>query len=228
MLSLIIKPMCLHCKENIQKKFGLCEMCFDSLKEIDKLNQCNICNLPIKGEGTICERCFKAKDKFDSAYFLFPFEAAGRSLIHNIKFKDKIHFLKLLENYDKREMVEFFNDVDCITYIPSPYLTFAARGYNVSYEIAKFLGKQYKIPVVKIFKSNKLYKKRLSKTKHRADRKKIIKKFLELKKTDFNYNQILIVDDVFTTGITLNKASELIKNAKIAKKCKVFTLSRVV
>jgi len=97
MLNLIIEPMCLYCKENSQKQFGLCENCLHQLNKISNENRCKICSALIKGAGTICGRCFKAKDKFDSAYYLFHYQNAGRTLIHNIKFKDKLHFLKILE-----------------------------------------------------------------------------------------------------------------------------------
>jgi predicted amidophosphoribosyltransferase len=228
MLNIIIKPLCLHCKENPQESFSLCEKCFHNLQEADKKSRCGICGFPIEGKGTICERCFIAKDCFDKAYFLFPFKDEGKTLIHNIKFKDKLHLLSIIERLKGKRLDILLNDIDCITYIPSPYLTFAGRGYNVSFEIGKKISELYGIEVVKLFKTNALYKKRLAVTSNKKERKQIVDKFLKLKKTNRSFNKILIVDDVFTTGVTLNGATKLLKESGIAKMCNVFTLARVL
>ncbi len=228
MLNLIIKPMCFHCKEKEISAFGLCDNCLSELKSINNKNRCKICGFVITGAGTICERCFRAKDSFDKAYFLFSFEDAGRTLVHNIKFKDKLHFLNVVEVFKNDQLNCLMEEVECITYIPSPYFTFAKRGYNVSFQIGESLSKMYNVPIVKLFSSNKLYKKRLSITKTKEERKKIINNFLKTKKCNKAFNKILIVDDVFTTGTTLNKASKLLKTSGTAKECFVFTLARVL
>lgn len=227
MLNLIIEPMCLHCKEKSQEKYGLCKDCISELFEIESKNRCNICSHPIVGEGNICERCFKAKDSFDSCFSLFQYENSGRTFIHNLKFKDKLHFLKILEI--EREKIKYIlNSVDCITYIPSSYLTFAKRGFNLSYEIAKKLQKIHNVKLQKMFKSNFIYKKRLAISKNKSERKKIVNKFLKLRNNLGQYKTVLIVDDVFTTGTTLNKAASLLKSSKTAEFCNVFTLARVL
>jgi predicted amidophosphoribosyltransferase len=229
MLELIIKPRCIHCKSKKDIRFGMCPDCLNAVQQYSASSRCRNCGLIIRGEGTICQRCLEGKDIFDQAFFLFPYEKEGRTLIHHIKFRDRLEWLSIL-NYAEivwRPVLENWS-ADAVAWIPSSLHTRWERGYNVSREMANMVAKTLDIPCLPLLKRAKLFKRRLSATRTPGERKQVIRQFLKGPETvSEGIYHILIVDDVFTTGATVNRAAKLLKQAGGVVKVSVFTLARV-
>ena len=181
------------------------------------------------GEGSnICGGCFLEKNLFDGSFFLFPYEDCGKALVQSVKFKDRVEYLAVID-YFEREISEFLDKYspDCITYVPSSLFHFLQRGYTVPARLARLLSVKYAIPFEKLVYAGKIYKKSLFKTNSPAERKKIVKDFFKVKRGK-KFKSVLVVDDVFTTGTTVNRVCGLLKKEKIAEKVFVFTLARVL
>ncbi len=229
MLEKIVYPECICCGKVIEKsRSGLCDECFNSLVCNDFVSRCKYCSYPLSSGSNICGRCFKGDLKFDGGLFLFPYDECGKSLIHSIKFKDRIEYLEIL-NYFGKEIEVFLKnkDIEVVTYVPSSLYHYLLRGYTVPREIAKVISACYSIPFQKIVFTTKPFKRLLSKTKSVSDRKKIVKGFFRVK-AEKKYKSLLLVDDVFTTGTTVNSISGLLKKKKIADKVYFLTLAMVL
>ncbi|BBB32997.1 phosphoribosyltransferace [Thermotomaculum hydrothermale] len=229
MLEKIIYPECYCCKKVVKRiKFGLCEECLGSLTKVEFESRCKYCSFPLPSGSNICGRCFKEKREFDGGFFLFPYNDCGKALIHSIKFKDKIEYLKILESFNL-QIHEFLQDkeIEVLTYVPSSIYHYLKRGYSVPREIGKILSSSLGIPLKKLVFTRKPFKKLLSSTKTASERRKIVKSFFRVR-SKHQYKSLLLVDDVFTTGATVNRISKLLKREEIAEKVYFLTLAMVI
>ena len=230
MLEKIVFPLCNCCKkQTTETKFGLCFSCFEKLISFNPENRCKYCGYPLEKGSNICGKCFSRKSFFDSGVFLFPYNECGKALIHSIKFEDKLEYLEVI-NFFINQLTDFINgkEIDFITYVPSSLFHYLSRGYSVPRELAKRLSSFFNIPYKKIVYTKRPYKKLLSKSKSVKERKSIVGNFFRVKSDGRKANGILLVDDVFTTGTTVNTVASLVKKNNVAEKVYFFTLSMVV
>ena len=110
---------------------------------------------------------------------------------------------------------EILKTCDTIIPIPISKKRNKERGYNQSLLIAKELSKKLRIPV----SSKCLYKIKntIEQSKlNKSEREKNIQNVYELKNKEvLNNKTVLLIDDIYTTGNTVNEASKILKNANI-------------
>ena len=112
---------------------------------------------------------------------------------------------------------------DCIMPIPMHPVKQAIRWFNQSYELSYALSKELQIPLV-----NGIIKNRYTSSQtqlNTSERKENIKNCFSLSCTQ-HYNHILLVDDVYTSGATIEEAIKTIYNN--CEKISVATLSRSI
>jgi len=228
MLESIISAECPHCKEPGLLRHGLCPDCLSDWLMFQPGCRCAVCHTEIRGKGTICQRCLESKDRFDGAHFLVPYTNTVRSWLHHVKFRDRLEWLGILE-LTTDNWLPVLSDwkPDVVSWIPSAPLTWWRRGYNLSYEIAKRVGRRMDIPIQRLLKPGALYKRPLSASRDPAHRRSIVRRFLKTARNVPDMKRVLLVDDVFTTGATLNRATRLIKERTDADVVYVFTIARV-
>ena len=187
---------------------------------------CYICNVDLsEGRKIICAKCWSeippfggTLDKslrsrsFDNLLVLFEFEDKIRQLIHLLKYK---HHLTLADYFAAEAILRFsrLNKQVYTEIIPVPlYKTrMRERGYNQSEEIAKALAKTIQIPV----KSEHLLRIRPTSTQtkmNREDRERNVKNAFFCP-SKLYHNNILLVDDVITTGSTIEACVKTLKEA---------------
>jgi ComF family protein len=198
---------------------------------------CYICDcyLPA-GQKIICKNCWSeipafdgkldqslTTGPFDTLYILFEFEDKIRHLIHLLKYKQHLtlaeYFASEAKNKFPNLMKQNYNEI-----IPVPlYKTRKReRGYNQSEEVANALANIFQIPV----KSEHLLRIRptSSQTKmNKEQREKNIKNVFYCPKK-LHGNNILLVDDVITTGSTIEVCVNTLKEAG-AKRVDVFVIA---
>lgn len=213
---------CIYCNNELtdKTKYSLCDSCLSTLPFI-RGNTCKLCGTEI-GYGEICLECEKEKYYFNKGLSILEYNQDSKKLILNFKYNKKTYigyyFAEMI--YDRLKLEEDFK-FDYITFVPSFKKKKKMRGFNQSEIIAKYLSKFTNIPYGKVVKKIKNTKemKKLDK-KHR---KKALKNSFKAIDSNVNFKNCLLIDDIFTTGTTLNECAKVIYEKFLCDIC-VITL----
>ena len=155
------------------------------------------------------------ESEFDEHIYMFKYEGLIRRLILQYKFQEKSYLYKTIVYFllNNKKMFEIIKSYDTIVPVPISRKRKKTRGYNQSYLIAKDLTNIIGI---------KLENKVLFKTKNIIEQSKLnkeerlenIKGVYEIRNTKRIINKkILLFDDIYTTGSTVNECCRMLKKA---------------
>lgn len=159
-----------------------------------------------------------------SALAYFHKKGIVQQLIHNLKYRGQEEIGTLLGAWYAEDLntVNNLRTVNLIIPVPLHPKKLLERGYNQTTEFGKTIAEKLNIP----FDTTILYRQKYSKTqsqKDRIGRAEEIDTIFDVVLTESNYNKhFLLVDDVITTGATLEacaKALLKIPGAKISIVC---------
>lgn len=208
------------------RKCIFCDRILD-VKSIEKQYfACNNCKIKLKYTSKGLSLRKEANKYYDYSYFSYAYEGFIRKIIINFKFYNKKYLCDFL-SYQTAKDIQNFNvgKIDYIYYIPISLKRYFERGYNQSYLLAKCISKQVGIPIKRFglikIKNNQMQSS-LSKSERLNNIKGVYKAlFLD----DIKGKTILLIDDIFTTGATINEASKVLKKAG-AKKIIAITIAK--
>ncbi len=202
----------------------VCEKCSQTLPLI-KGKICLRCGEPIFSMSDYCIRCKDNIRFFNLARAPFLYEHPISTLIHGFKYRNQKYTFESLAKYLEQCYLENDYNADLIVPVPSSKKRLKERGYNQAELLSKQLSKLLGI---------KLETDVLIKVRHTPPQTTL--NYFERQKNLFGSfaveNQekiigknVLLVDDVLTTGATINHCSEVLKLSK-AKRVFVLTLAR--
>ena len=220
--SLFVDYKCIFCNTETINDSRVCSTCEEKLKIILS-SICDKCGALIDKSDVVCAYCFDKKYVFSKHRSCFIYSELSSTPVKLLKYEKKKYLAKSLAKIMFALNKDIFHNVDIITFVPMTTERKRNRGYNQSEEICKVLSDITKIPVKPLLIKN-------HSTSHQADlnfidRTKNLKgsfaindKYIELLKG----KRVLIVDDVFTTGSTLNECSRVLLKSK-AKEVRALT-----
>ena len=209
---------CIFCGRDISSYF-ICDKC--NKNEIyNNENRCKICDTPIKEGNIICDHCKKQKHNFERLLSPLIYKDKVRKSLLQFK-SDGAKFLarpfaQLIADRLAFEQVEY----DIIVPVPSHKSSIKKRGYNPAKVLAEELSKITSKPVEDV-----LYK--LTKTQNQKyldykDRQSNLENsIILLNKSVIKNKNILIIDDIITTGATIESCAKLMKKANKIYGCAV-------
>jgi len=163
---------------------------------------------------------FTGRVEILSANALFYFSKAGliQRTIHALKYKNETYIGKHFGRLMGQRLIESNSTLaDYIIPVPLHYKKKALRGYNQTMVIAKGMNEITGIPILENILT-KVNHSESQTTKSRADRFQNVLDSFELKKNkNLEGKHILVVDDVFTTGATLEACAVKLQNYKNIK-----------
>jgi ComF family protein len=231
--NVIFPPQCLGCSEILHPQSGqlFCPVCKKKIKFITG-DICPVCGTifpdsPAKSH--LCGNCMENKTYFSCARAVVSYETIILDAIHQFKYGNNISVGALLASF----MADFsFPDVDFTGYsliipVPLHIKRLRQRGFNQSLILARALAKKKQIPVnFSLLKRNKFTETQTGLNK--AERNKNIKGAFEVSdKKKIVGKNVILVDDVYTTGATINECAKILTKAG-AQKVTVLTLARVL
>ncbi|MGK9476108.1 ComF family protein [Melioribacter sp. OK-6-Me] len=200
-IDFLLPRFCLHCKIklNDNEKY-LCKECNNSLHRI---------SIPLSSLNKI-----ESLSDYRTLY-LFEKEMPVQSLIHNLKyngiFRIGIYLGKTMgEEYKNIFMNEWH--IDSIVPVPLYHSKQAERGYNQSYYIAKGIKSATGINVSKVLKRIRYTQSQTELTL--SERMLNVKGAFKIKRfKKVTGKSLLLVDDVITTGSTVNECASVLLEA---------------
>ncbi len=216
---------CLGCGRDLKEKQNIefCDECFEKLQFIDENKCCRVCGTILKTKN-ICPHCKEEKRHFDMARSVCVYDKFMADLIAKYKYHNNPYMFKTFA-YMLTEKYNLLNiNVDVVIPVPITKKRKRERGYNQSLLIAKEFSKQNNLLCLDSV---------LIKTKdslHQADlgysdrQKNILNSFKVENKKQIAGKNVLIIDDVLTTGATTSACAEVLKKAN-AKNVYVLTVA---
>ena len=191
---------------------------------------CNKCEIQLKKEQNfnIISKGEELENKyFDELMYIFKYQGKIRELILDYKFNEHSYIYKSLVNFliKNEKIFENIKKYDTIIPVPISKGRFNERGYNQSLLIAREimdntdleLQNNCLIKTKNIIEQSKLNKE---------NREKNIQGVYNLKNEELLENKkILLIDDIYTTGSTVNECSRIIKQGN-PKKIGVLVLAK--
>ena len=188
----------------------ICNVCREKLKPITG-PRCFRCSKPLKREEQeYCKDCRKTR-LFDQGIGIFPYGSVLQESLFKLKYGKRQEygsFYGQIAAVDSREIIRNWG-VEIIIPIPLHRKRMEKRGYNQAELIAEALGKTLCIPVDSRLMKRKVNTRPQKELDYR-ERKQNMKNAFFLKGEN-RYRRILLVDDIYTTGSTIEAAAELLK-----------------
>ncbi len=229
-INLFYPALCRACSKKINEfDRNICDDCAKKIKE--RLPPfCVKCGRQLKGSPELiamCPDCKEDKLYFDRAWSACCYDGLLKDLIHDFKYKKitslSTDFTALIINFMKKHIIG--KDCQIILSIPMHPNRLFRREINHADILARGLGKNLGIS----YSTNTLRKMKntpLQSKLKRQERIKNLSSSFSLKDNSIVRNKnIILVDDLFTTGSTVNECSRLLKNSG-AKYVEVVTLAR--
>lgn len=162
--------------------------------------------------------------QFASAFLYFNKKGMVQELIHNLKYKGHQEIGSVLGEWYAEDLKELQLEIpfDVVVPVPLHKRKFRERGYNQVTTFGKAIASGFEIPFNEKLLFRKIYSKTQSK-KNLLGRSENIENTFDVTFSDEDHNKhFLIVDDVFTTGATIEACSRAllkIPGAKISMIC---------
>jgi ComF family protein len=172
--------------------------------------RCTRCALPL-ASGSVCAECLDRAPSYDTIAAAFPYEFPVDALVQAYKYGGDLTLAPLFA----RELARCVTrNVDVIVAMPLSASRLAERGFNQAHEIARHLGGDLGVPVLAHAC------RRVAETTPQAgltlaQRVRNVRRAFVCD-ADLSGKRVAIVDDVMTTGATLNELARVVKRAGAA------------
>ena len=231
-INFIFPPTCAVCGEpfNAKKEAAICHHCISQIRYIES-PMCSKCGKPFYAEvlkDHYCGECLTKKRYFNKARAMGYYDGVIRNAIRIFKYKLKHNLAVPLTRLMVDRMQSFFegSSYDLIIPVPLHSKRLRQRGFNQALSIARLLSRGYGIPLDRYTLTRRRVTEPQVGLSERNRVKNISGAFSILEKNKVVDKDILLVDDVYTSGNTVDECSKVLIKAG-AHKVDVLTLARV-
>lgn len=213
LLNLFYPNHCLICNKIIIENSTFCP---DHLKKLKFISnpRCQICSKPLKTDQEKCQKCLEKLPNYDSSTIIFIYEKTISNMILSFKYNDNTYICKKLGKIFASKINEHPIKFNIVTGVPLHKKRLRSRKYNQSIILAKHVANNLRntklIPDLLIrtnFNKSQAHlneEQRMENLKNAFDINPKYKNLVQGK-------NILIIDDVITTGATLENCCLVLK-----------------
>jgi ComF family protein len=231
LLNLVYPPLCLVCRAPVSEPRALCASCWKGLTFFEGA-MCTICGLPFEldpGTDSLCASCQAHPPAFDCARAALAYDDASKGAILALKRADRLEFAQLFALWLKRAGQALLEECDVIVSVPLHRLRLWTRRYNQSallaQRLARATGKPFD-PFVLARTRATPSQGNMPSAKARQRNVRGAFKVPDRRAAAISGRTVLLIDDVLTTGATIQACAKALRRAGAAKVL-VLTIARV-
>lgn len=197
----------------------ICNPCLDELPWLG--SACRQCALPLSAESMLCGQCQQSPPAFSQIVAPFRYAFPLDSLIPAFKYQHKLTYGRLMARLLQQAIVHHYQEQqqrlpDLVIPLPLHRARQAQRGYNQALELARPIARQLAVPLDR----RNLLRQRATAAQQGLDaqqrRLNLQDAFLCRAPERLQGQHVALVDDVVTTGTTVNEASRTLLAAGAA------------
>lgn len=231
LVDLVLPPRCLGCGALVADQGALCAACWQALTFLGE-PACACCGLPFahdQGAGARCAACLAAPPAFDRARALWRYDEGSKGLILAFKHADRTDAAPALARWLARAGQALLPDCDLVAPVPLHWRRLFRRRYNQAALLATALGRQAGRPVAPDLLRRRRDTPSQGHLSRGARQRNVAGAFAVAPRWRDRLagRRVLLVDDVLTTGATVEAAAAALTRAGAAG-VDVLTLARVV
>lgn len=230
-VDLLLPPRCLGCGAITPGEGALCGSCWGGLSFIER-PWCACCGLPFEfdvADGALCGGCAARQPAFDAARAVLRYDDASRPLILSFKHGDRMQAGRHFGGWMARAGAEQARQADLVAPVPLHWRRLVARRYNQSAELARGVAAAAGVDLCLDLLRRTRATPSQGGLNRRARRLNVRGAFAvsPRRREAVEGARILLVDDVLTTGATLEACARTLKRAGAAR-VEALALARVV
>src|SRR5262245_10087853 len=229
-LSVVLAPSCAACDELLDRptRGPVCDQCWDSIRPLTP-PLCDRCGDPLPAWRSIsiplalCPRCRRARRLVDRARAIGSYGGALRAIVHAMKYEGRRSLARPLAALMRRRGADMLDGAACVVPVPLHRSRLRQRGFNQAVDLARHLG----LPVIPA-----LHRIRATSSQTglpAAQRHRNVRDAFGLTRAGrlLAGATVVLVDDVSTTGATLEACARALKEIGVAE-VRALTAARVV
>ncbi|MBA8881613.1 ComF family protein [Phyllobacterium myrsinacearum] len=231
LFMLLFPPTCAECQSLVSQPGSLCAACWSKVRFIEK-PYCPVLGIPFShdlGADILSAEAIADPPPFHRARSVAVYEGAISTMVHRLKYSDRTDLGPWMAGWMARAGSELLAECDVIVPVPLHMRRFWFRRFNQSAELARHLGRISGKP----FEPGAL--KRIKPTRQQVglghnERTANVRgafKVLESQDIKVRGRNVLLIDDVYTTGATVKAATRALLRGG-ASRVDVLTFGRVL
>lgn len=202
---------------------ALCAPCWEDLPWLPR-SLCPRCALPTPG-GEVCGECLRHAPQFDATCAALRYEFPLAELLHAYKYRSQVGLARAFAGMLRQAVPQNSDPIDTLVPLPVTRVRMRERGFNQAAELAKLLGKQLSLPV-DLRSLRKIRETRPQMALPWDERRANVRGAFACD-VSIAGKHVALIDDVMTTGATVDAASRALKQAG-AQSVVVWVLARAL
>ena len=215
MLSVLYPKRCVACDKvllKIEKETGFCRSCVGKIKLVGSV-ACMKCGGPLRDERTeLCKNCKSTIRAFTQNKAIYQYAGEMKNAMYRFKYGNRRCYAKVFAKHGLHYYGSWIkrNGIEAIIPVPMYRKKEKQRGYNQAAVFARSLSDLTDIPVEGEFVRRERETEAMKRLNALKRKKNLLNAF-SLQKKGVQFKKVLIVDDIYTTGTTMDEVAKVLK-----------------
>jgi ComF family protein len=229
-LDAVLPPLCPACRKPVADDGGLCPGCWSQLSFITP-PYCERLGIPFAydpGPGVLSMQAIADPPAYERARAAVRYDDIARTLVHALKYGDRLDLAPTLGRWMEQAGAPLLTEADALVPVPLHWRRLWWRRFNQSAALAEVIAARVKRPVTHVLARVKATRQQVGLTaSERALNVQGAFHVREQERADVKGRRLVLVDDVLTSGATIDACSRALLRAGAAA-VDVLVFARVV